>query len=173
MADLRPLRFLVVDDNPHMLKIVRTILNAFSVTNIYEALSALDVPVKLYGQGERPTQGNIEFCKVSESRFVADLASARAVIASAGNQLSGEAAYFGKSMFALPEPGQFEQEINAYYVKAHFGGEFSLLKELRPSMLQDFLKRAQSVGLREEIRANEDALEAIESFASRSLSFAQ
>ena len=42
MADLRPLRFLVVDDNPHMLKIVRTILNAFSVTNIYEALSALE-----------------------------------------------------------------------------------------------------------------------------------
>lgn len=42
MADLRPLRFLVVDDNPHMLKIVRTILNAFSVTNIYEASSALE-----------------------------------------------------------------------------------------------------------------------------------
>lgn len=42
MADLRPLRFLVVDDNPHMLKIVRTILNAFGVTNIYEALSGLE-----------------------------------------------------------------------------------------------------------------------------------
>ncbi|MEN0652542.1 MULTISPECIES: response regulator [Hyphobacterium] len=39
MADLRPLRILIVDDNPHMLKIVRTILNAFGVTLIYEALS--------------------------------------------------------------------------------------------------------------------------------------
>lgn len=36
-ADLGKLSFLVVDDNAHMLKIVRTILNGFGVTNIYEA----------------------------------------------------------------------------------------------------------------------------------------
>lgn len=42
MADLRPLRFLVVDDNPHMLKIVRTILNGFGVTNIHEVPNALE-----------------------------------------------------------------------------------------------------------------------------------
>ncbi|HAQ35666.1 MAG TPA: two-component system response regulator, partial [Alphaproteobacteria bacterium] len=42
MADLRPLRFLVVDDNPHMLKIVRTILNGFGVVHIHEVSSALE-----------------------------------------------------------------------------------------------------------------------------------
>lgn len=40
MADLQPLRFLVVDDNPHMLKIVRTILNGFGVVNLHEVASA-------------------------------------------------------------------------------------------------------------------------------------
>lgn len=39
-ANLHQLRILVVDDNPHMLKIVRTILNAFGVDHIFEAESA-------------------------------------------------------------------------------------------------------------------------------------
>ncbi|MEE2567300.1 response regulator [Hyphobacterium marinum] len=38
-ANLQQLRVLVVDDNPHMLKIVRTILNAFGIDNIFEAES--------------------------------------------------------------------------------------------------------------------------------------
>ena len=42
MADLRPLRFLVVDDNPHMLKIIRTILNGFGVLNLDETCKASD-----------------------------------------------------------------------------------------------------------------------------------
>ena len=41
-ANLQQLRILVVDDNPHMLKIVRTILNAFGVVNIFEAETARD-----------------------------------------------------------------------------------------------------------------------------------
>lgn len=36
-ADLNKLSFLIVDDNAHMLKIVRTLLNGFGVTKVYEA----------------------------------------------------------------------------------------------------------------------------------------
>ncbi|GJL96752.1 MAG: response regulator [Hyphobacterium sp.] len=39
-ADLKKLSFLVVDDNAHMLKIVRTLLGGFGVQKIYEAASA-------------------------------------------------------------------------------------------------------------------------------------
>ncbi|WP_421786060.1 response regulator [Hyphobacterium sp.] len=41
-ADLSKLSFLVVDDNVHMLKIVRTILNGFGVVKIYDAVSGPD-----------------------------------------------------------------------------------------------------------------------------------
>jgi two-component system, chemotaxis family, chemotaxis protein CheY len=41
-ANLQQLRLLVVDDNPHMLKIVRTILNAFGVMNVFESESAVE-----------------------------------------------------------------------------------------------------------------------------------
>lgn len=41
-ATMQNLRILVVDDNPHMLKIVRTILNGFGVVNIFEAQGGHD-----------------------------------------------------------------------------------------------------------------------------------
>jgi CheY-like chemotaxis protein len=41
-ADLSKLTFLVVDDNAHMLKIVRTLLNGFGIHKIHEAMSGQD-----------------------------------------------------------------------------------------------------------------------------------
>lgn len=42
MASLRNIRFLVVDDNPHMLQIVRAVLNGFDCRHVLEVRTADD-----------------------------------------------------------------------------------------------------------------------------------
>ena len=53
----------------------------------------------------------------SETGFVDDLASARAVIAGGGFSLMGEAVYLHKPMLSVPLAGQFEQVLNARYLE--------------------------------------------------------
>ena len=48
------------------------------------------------------------------TKFAADLASSRAVVATAGHQLISEARYFGKPLLVVPMPNQHEQAINAH-----------------------------------------------------------
>jgi len=61
--------------------------------------------------------GNVRHRPFSETGFVDDLASARAVIASAGFTLMGEAIYLGVPMLAIPLGNQFEQTLNARYLE--------------------------------------------------------
>ena len=49
--------------------------------------------------------------------FLADLAAARGVIASAGFSLISECMYLKKKMLLLPLAGQYEQIINARYIQ--------------------------------------------------------
>jgi len=78
-----------------------------------------DIPFRIYGLRrdltEEQTEGNLTFCPFSEDGFVADLASCRGVIASAGFTLIGEALHLHKPMLATPVRGQFEQVMNARY----------------------------------------------------------
>jgi len=67
----------------------------------------------IYGAGEDGTEGNLTFKPFSSAGFLADLASARAVIATAGFTLMTESLHLAKPMLALPMKGQFEQELNA------------------------------------------------------------
>jgi len=46
-----------------------------------------------------------------------DLAASQALITTAGNQLVGEALFLGKPVLAMPEKGNYEQHINAFYLK--------------------------------------------------------
>jgi len=79
-----------------------------------------DIPFRIYGLRrdltEEQTEGNLTFCPFSEDGFVADLASCRGVIASAGFTLIGEALHLHKPMLATPVRGQFEQVMNARYL---------------------------------------------------------
>lgn len=77
----------------------------------------------------------------SEQDFIVDLASARAVIGSAGAQLMGEASYLGRPMLALPIGGHGEQELNAAYFQRDGYGEVS--RYLTEEGLAGFLSRAQ------------------------------
>lgn len=76
------------------------------------AFRALDMPVRVYGAGQRKPVGKLQFLPTSNLPFVEDLASCRAVVSTAGNQLVGEAIHFGKPMLVIPE-ATVEQRINA------------------------------------------------------------
>lgn len=92
-----------------------------SFAHLPEILKKFDkTPFKVYGLkrnlNEVLIDENITFCPFSETNFVADLASAKAVIGSAGFTLVGEAVHLGKPYLATPVKGQFEQIINGRYL---------------------------------------------------------
>lgn len=68
----------------------------------------------VYGYDRPPGEdGNLVFRGFSVDGFLDDLASCRAVVATAGFTLMTEALSLGKPMLALPMAGQFEQALNA------------------------------------------------------------
>ena len=71
----------------------------------------------VYGFDEDVEHRNCVFKKRSTEGFLADLAAARGVIASAGFSLISECMYLQKKMLLLPLAGQYEQIINAHYVQ--------------------------------------------------------
>jgi uncharacterized protein (TIGR00661 family) len=83
---------------------------------LLRTLQALDLPVLVYGTHRRGDDGRLSFRPASNEPFVADLASCRAVFSTAGNQLVGEAMWFGKPMLVMPEHS-VEQRLNAAAVE--------------------------------------------------------
>jgi uncharacterized protein (TIGR00661 family) len=67
----------------------------------------------VYGMTGEGEEGNLWFKAPSRTGFLADLASCKAVIATAGFTLLTESLHLGKPYLALPMRGQFEQELNA------------------------------------------------------------
>lgn len=95
--------------------------SATSHDSLVDELKQVDVPFRVYGlkRGleEDLVDGNLTHRPFSETTFIDDLASARAVIAGGGFTLMGEAIYLGKPMLAVPLVGQFEQLINSAYLE--------------------------------------------------------
>lgn len=76
----------------------------------------------IYGYDRESREGNLHYRPFSQTGFLDDLASARAVIATAGFTLITEALYLGKPYLALPMQGQFEQVLNAFMLnKLQYG----------------------------------------------------
>ncbi|MBN1257871.1 MAG: hypothetical protein JXA52_09220 [Planctomycetes bacterium] len=71
----------------------------------------------IYGYDQHTGHGNCILKKTSTEGFIADLASSKAVIASAGFSLLSECLYFRKKMLLLPILGQYEQIVNSHYVE--------------------------------------------------------
>lgn len=84
---------------------------------------------------------NIEYKPTTYDGFAADLASCRAVVCSAGQQLIGEARYFGKPVLAVPMPRQHEQEINARFARLEGIGDFCSIAELSRERILAFTHR--------------------------------
>ena len=107
---------------------------------VADTLRSLDMPMRVYGSSLVGHDGPIEFRPTSNVGFLQDLASAKAVISTAGNQLVGEAAYFGKAMLVLPE-NTVEQRMNASAVERLGIGEQIEWSEFKPHVVRRFLDR--------------------------------
>jgi uncharacterized protein (TIGR00661 family) len=73
----------------------------------------------VYGLGRDAVEGNCTIKSFSETGFVEDLASARAVVTNGGLSLIHEAIHLQKPILSVPVRHQFEQEMNARYLEEY------------------------------------------------------
>jgi len=77
----------------------------------------------IYHYSENREESNITYREFTEKEFFTDFATAKAIITNGGNTMIGEAVYLGKPVFSVPVNNQFEQTLNAYYIKKLGYGE--------------------------------------------------
>ncbi len=107
-----------------------------------DTLQSLGIECRVYGMRRNITseqvEGNLRYRPFDETGFVADLASARAVIAGGGFTLMGETVSLRKPMLSVPLGGQFEQILNARYLQHDgFGRASTNLQD--PEEVRNFL----------------------------------
>jgi len=85
-------------------------------------LASVRAPFIAYGFGREGRESNVTYRKPSLEGFLADLVSAKAIVANAGFSLVTEALHLAKPYLAMPVEHQFEQIFNAYWLeKSGFG----------------------------------------------------
>lgn len=78
----------------------------------------------IYGYEKDAVEGNLHYRPFSKAGFLEDLASSKAVVATAGFTLISEALYLGKPYLAFPMQGQFEQQLNGFMLQQQgYGAE--------------------------------------------------
>ena len=91
---------------------------------LLDVLGRIDSQFIVYGFGEGQSPDNVTLKGFSEQGFIDDLASANAVIASAGFSLIGEALFLKKPYLAVPLGRQFEQKLNSMYLRKLGYGDY-------------------------------------------------
>lgn len=129
--------------------------------DVDRALRQLDQIVVVYGTPHRGAVDNLEFRAPSVEGFLRDLSQCRAVIATAGNVLIGEALYLRKPILALPEDA-FEQRLNAWMVEQMGVGMQAQLSRLTPSDVDSFLGNLDTYRRNTQEYARDGRAEAIE-----------
>lgn len=85
---------------------------------LLEAASLLNLPTRVFGGMDQADKWpGFQFHPHQEAEFTRSLASCRFLVCPGGNQLLGEAATLGKKVLCLPQKGQREQAINAFFVE--------------------------------------------------------
>jgi len=82
---------------------------------------------------------NVLLRRFSETGFIDDMVTARAVVAGGGFTVLGEAVFLGKPVFSVPVQGHFEQIISARYLEKLGYGEHH--DALTPDALASFLTK--------------------------------
>jgi uncharacterized protein (TIGR00661 family) len=97
------------DSNQELVKVLKKVPGKFIV----------------YGFERSDADQNLQFRKFNETVFFKDLAHSKAVIANGGFTLLTEALHLGKPVLSIPVEQQFEQILNAHYVRKLGIGSFS------------------------------------------------
>lgn len=100
---------------------------------------------------------NVTFKRPDVEGFLADLAAARAVIATAGYTLTSEALWLGKPLLVLPNGGIFEQTLNAIMLEREGLGEAVMKGMPSAARIREFLDRARPRGRAEVVQCGNAA----------------
>jgi uncharacterized protein (TIGR00661 family) len=133
---------------------------ALFTPRVEAALDECGPPVVVYGTGRTGTEGALEFRAPSERGFLEDLASSRAVVGTAGNQLVGEALHFGKPLLVMPEDS-VEQRVNAAAVERCGIGARVDHRRLTAEHVQAFLGDEERFATRTRWHARDGRAEAV------------
>jgi uncharacterized protein (TIGR00661 family) len=126
-----------------------------------DELAALGNEVRLYGLGREGRQGPLTFRPPLREGFLEDLASCRAVLSTAGNQLMGEAMAYAKPVLVVPE-STVEQRLNAREIVRMGIGESLSAAELDRAAISRFLARADAYGARARDLTTDGQAQAVE-----------
>ncbi len=119
----------------HVLVYLRTLGDEALVST----LKTLPYRFRVYGTAEHGTDGNVTLLPFSGTGFLEDLRTPRAVLAGGGFSLMSEAVSLRVPIFSVPIERQYEQELNARYLR-HLGyGTWAA--RLSADALEEFLKR--------------------------------
>lgn len=103
-----------VSDAKHYL-VYQTSASDSSLIPTLNALS--DQKFIVYGLNRDEVHGNCTLKPFSETGFVHDLATSRGVLSNGGYSLLGEAVSLHRPVFSVPVRNQYEQLLNAFYVR--------------------------------------------------------
>jgi uncharacterized protein (TIGR00661 family) len=111
-------------------------------TGLARTLAGTGMECRIYGMrrgiSEEQVEGNLRYRPFDEAGFIADLASARAVICGGGFTVLGEAVYLRKPTLSVPVRGQFEQVLNARWLeRLGYGRYAESLQD--PAVIHGFL----------------------------------
>ena len=134
---------------------------------LIDALARTKLECRIYGMRrgiqEEQVEGDLRYRPFSEQQFVADLASARGVLAGGGFTLMSECVYLRKPMLSVPVGGQFEQVINGRYLEREgFGRTASEVSEDAVRDFIDAVPRCEESLARYEQDGNRLMLEALD-----------
>jgi uncharacterized protein (TIGR00661 family) len=93
----------------------------------------------VYGYDRSDDDRNLSYRPFDREGFLDDLASAKAVVATAGFTLISETLFLRKPTLALPMTGQFEQQLNGHMLGQLGYGKN--VREIREDAIGDFLYR--------------------------------
>jgi uncharacterized protein (TIGR00661 family) len=109
-----------------------------SDTSLLPKLQSMGEPCFVYGLGRDEQIGNLTLKPFSEQGFVDDLASCRGVIANGGLSLLNEAVSLHKPVLSVPVRNQYEQLLNAFYIRELGYGLYA--ETIETEALQEFVK---------------------------------
>jgi uncharacterized protein (TIGR00661 family) len=112
---------------------------AVAEESLLPMLRDLPYQFRVFGASRNEVAGNIHLRTFSGSAFLEDLRTARAVISGGGFSLMSEAVSLRVPMLSVPIGRQFEQELNARYLKELGYGSWT--DRLEPRAIVGFLEQ--------------------------------